>query len=276
MNTLPPNDLSYYEMLHAVVQLEPAAALSPELAGQFAALGIVKDKPFAPDTRMKKILAEAIEVANATARTLSFAPREAEGFRMYGSTSAWTNMMFASGYDFLRPPPLVTRDGVKPFADPGARTLNARSSFFYVATGITPAMCMRLPGIGSQYVGAFVDARGLPFEGARSYQLKLPPNVPAGQFWSLTLYDNQTRSMLQTAQRFPRAGSQAYPTPAARPNPDGSFTLHVGPQRPSGVEGGNWIQSVPGKGWFGMLRLYSPLEHFFDKSWRPGEFEPVS
>jgi hypothetical protein len=98
----------------------------------------------------------------------------------------------------LDPPPLVTKDGVKPFPTTGARKLNARASFFYLSTGITPAMCMRLPNIGSQYIGAFYDAKGEAFDGAKTYKLVLPKDIPAGKFWSLTLYDNQTRSMLQT------------------------------------------------------------------------------
>jgi hypothetical protein len=82
---------------------------------------------------------------------------------------------------------------------------------FYYATGITPAMCMRLTDIGSQYLGAFVDSKGEYLDGSKTYKLTLPPNIPAVKFWSLTLYDNQTRSMLETPQRYPRAGRQSYP-----------------------------------------------------------------
>ena len=103
--------------------------------------------------------------------------------------------------------------------------------------------------------------------------MTLPPDIPAGRFWSLTLYDNQTRSMLQTPPRFPRAGGQGYPTPAATANPDGSTTITIGPERPDGVAEGNWIQTVPGEGWFTLLRLYSPLVPFFDQRWRPSEFD---
>ena len=103
----------------------------------------------------------------------------------------------------------------------------------------------------------------------------MPREIPAKQFWSITLYDNQTRSMLQTEQRFPRAGSQSYPTPAAVADGDGTTTVYLGPKRPEGVKEGNWIQTVPGKGWFTILRLYSPLEPFFDKSWRAEEIEEL-
>jgi hypothetical protein len=149
--------------------------------------------------------------------------------------------------------------------------LNARTGFFYIATGITPAMCMRITQMGSQYLGVNLDSKGRPFDGGKTYRLILPPDIPAALFWSLTLYDNQSRSMLQTEQRFPRAGSQAYPTPAASQNSDGSTVLYLGPSAPRGTAPGNWVQTVPGKGWFAALRLYSPLQSFFDKTWRPSE-----
>ena len=158
----------------------------------------------------------------------------------------------------------------------GARALNARTAFFFAATYITPAMCMRLTDIGSQYLGAFADANGEYFDGGKTYKMTLPPNVPAEKFWSLTLYDNQTRSMLDTPQRYPRAGSQSYPTPAAEPNPDGSTTVYFAPKQPDGVKPGNWIQTTPSKGWSALLRFYSPLEPFFTKEWRPSEIELVT
>ena len=137
-------------------------------------------------------------------------------------------------------------------------------------------MCMRLTGIGSQYLMAAKDADGNHLDGAKTYRVTLPPDIPAARFWSITLYDNETRSMLETPQRFPRAGSQSYPTPAATANADGSTTVTFGPERPSDSPEGNWIQTTEGKGWFPILRLYSPLEPFFDKSWRPSEIEVVA
>ncbi len=105
--------------------------------------------------------------------------------------------------------------------------------------------------------------------------MTLPKDIPAAAFWSLTVYDNQSRSMLQTPQKYPRAGSQGYPSPAAKQDADGSTTVWFGPQQPDGVARGNWIQTIPGKGWFTILRLYSPLPSFFDKSWRPTEIALV-
>jgi hypothetical protein len=273
MNTIPPNDFSYFEMLNDVVQQEPATALDPELMGPLAAIGIVKGKPFAPDARMKKILTEALAVANATSRSLLMNPRAADWY--YYPGSAWSNFLFISGFEFETPIPMVTREGVKPFPPTGYRTLDARSAFFYGVTGITPAMAMRLPGIGSQYLFAMLDANKQYFDGAKTYKCTLPKGIPEANFWSFTLYDNQTRSMLDTPQGYPRAGSQSFPSPAAEANADGSTTVYFSPSQPAGVKRGNWIQTMPDKGWFTILRLYSPLEPFFTKKWRPSEIELV-
>jgi hypothetical protein len=183
--------------------------------------------------------------------------------------------LWVGGYSFETPPPLVTKEGIKPLPPTGARTQNARTSFFYAYTGITPAMCMRLTGVGSQYIVAFKDADGDRLDGAKTYRVTLPPDIPAARFWSLTLYDNETRSMLQTPQRFPRAGSQSYPTSAATADADGSTTVTFGPEQPSNSPDGNWIQTDEDKGFFVILRCYSPLESYFDKSWRPSEIEAV-
>jgi hypothetical protein len=273
INTIPPSDWTFYEMLNEVVQREPATSLDAELMGPIAAIGIVKGKPFAPDARMKKILSEALVLANAASRTLFMSPRDPSWF--YYPNSSWYNFLFQTGYEFETPIPLITPEGVKPFPPTGFRTMDARTNFFYGVTGITPAMAMRLPGAGSQYLLAVTDANKNHFDGARTYKVTLPKGIPQANFWSLTVYDNMTRSMLDTPQRYPRAGSQSYPSPAAEPNADGSTTIYFGPRQPDGVKRGNWIQTIPGKGWFVILRLYSPLEPFFDKSWRISEIEPV-
>jgi len=275
MNTIPPADYTYFEFLNEVIQAQPAGAVDAEIAGQCAAIGIVKGKPFSPDARMKKILTSAIAVANAASRANTFNPRDAEGFNYYGPTSNWVNSLFTGGYEFMTPPPEVTAEGVKPYPSDGARKLNARIWFFYLATGITPAMCMRLTNIGSQYLAVYLDSKDVPFDGGKTYRVVLPKDIPAARFWSFTVYDNQTRSMLDTPQRYPRAGSQSYPSPAATANADGSTTVFFGPTQPAGVDRGNWIQTTPNKGWCALLRLYSPLKPFFDKSWRAGEIEEV-
>ena len=274
-NTVPPTGFGFWELMNEIVQDQPAGSTDPELMGQLAAIGIARGKPFAPDERMRRSLEDAAAVGNTASRALFFDPRASEGFGYYDG-SGWFNMLWVGGYTFETPPPRVADDGISPLPATGVRKLHSRTSFLYAATGVTPAMCMRLTGIGSQYLMSVKDADGDPLDGGETYRMTLPPEIPAARFWSITLYDNQTRSMLQTPQRFPRVGSQSFPTPAAIADDDGSTTITFGPERPEGSPAGNWIQTTQGKGWFPILRLYSPLAPFFDKSWRPGEIEPLS
>ncbi|MBK0401239.1 DUF1254 domain-containing protein [Limibaculum sp. M0105] len=273
INTIPPNDFSYYELLNRLVQAEQAAVIDPELMGPIASIGIRKGHDFAPDERMKRILTEAVALANATGRTLGFDPRDPDWY--WYENSNWWNPLFLGGYKFETPLPEITAEGAKPYPPSGYKQNDARTSFFYNATGITPAMAMRLTGVGSQYLFATKDAKGEFFDGAKTYKVTLPKGIPAAAFWSFTLYDNQTRSMLQTPQKYPRAGSQNYPSPAAEVAEDGSTTIWFAPEQPDGAARGNWIQTDPNKGWVTLLRLYSPLKPFFDKSWQPTEIEPV-
>lgn len=270
VNTIFPNDFGFWELVDSLVQQEPPEAGDPELLGLLASVGIVHGQPFAPDTRMRKILEDAVVVGNATARTLTFAARPEEGFEFYPG-SRWQSALFVGGYQFLDPPPDITPRGVVAAPSDGARKVNSATNFFYMATGITPAMCMRLTGIGSQYLFAMRGSDGEYLDGGRSYRLTLPPGVPESRFWSVLLYDNQTRSMLQTDQHLPRLGSQSG---TVQTNPDGSTDLYFGPTAPEGKED-NWLQTVPGKGWWTILRFYNPLQSFFDKSWQPSEIDPV-
>lgn len=104
-----------------------------------------------------------------------------------------------------------------------------------------------------------------------TYRIRLPKDVPANMFWSLTVYDNETRSMIQNDHGRPLVGS----VHGAVAKQDGSFDLYFGPKLPAGVPEQNWVQTTPGKGWFVYLRLYGPEQPYFDKTWVPGDVEKV-
>jgi hypothetical protein len=157
------------------------------------------------------------------------------------------NPLFVSGYQFETPIPMITPEGAKPFPPTGYRQLNARTWFFYGYTGITPAMAMRLTGVGSQYLMAMADADKQYFDGAKTYKVTLPKGIPEANFWSLTLYDKLTRSMLDTPQRFPRAGSQSYPSPAAKAAANGTTTLYFSPPSPIALRAATGFRLCPAK-----------------------------
>ncbi|HFE65616.1 MAG TPA: DUF1254 domain-containing protein [Chloroflexi bacterium] len=256
-NTIHANTYEFYEELNTVIQREPISMLDPELRGLAASIGIQKGKPFAPDARMKAILTEAVAVGNATARAIYFQLRE-EGAYLYES-GYWKTGFVGGDYRWLR-------DG-----GAGGRYLDARTYFFYIATVNTPAMALKMVGKGSQYALCDKDKNGDFLYGDKNYKLNIPANVPAKDFWSVVIYDPQTRSELQTGQPFPSKNNQK---DELIYNEDGSVNLYFGPEPPAGKEN-NWIQTVPGKAWFAVLRLYGPLEPFFDKTWQPGDFELI-
>lgn len=253
-STIAPADYTFWEYLNEVVQTESVNSLDPVTLGFFASIGIEKGQPFAPDERMRAILTEAAAVGDATARALTYRSRDPGAY--YYPDSAW-RIPFTGGYKFER--------------QHGVRDLDAFASYYFYATGATPAMEMVMVGQGSQYAAAYVDAAGDPLDGGKTYRLHLPPDIPVNNFWSVIVYDNQTRSMLQTDQQFPMVSSQSGDVIV---NADGSVDVWFGPEAPEGMEP-NWIQTVPGKGWNTLLRLYGPIEPWFDRTWRPSEIEPM-
>jgi hypothetical protein len=253
INTVHANDFSFYEEVAELVQEEPTDALDAERAGQLAAIGIASGTPFDPDARLRAILERAAPIAAGIARVVAYAPRDPDAV-LYGS---WRNGFVGGSYEFLRN---------------GARLLEARTQFHYLATVVTPAMAHAQVGAGSAYAYTVHDANGDLLDGARTYRLHVDPDPPAKNFWAVDLYDTQTRSLLIVP-------STPYPAIASNDgkveaNDDGSYDLYFGPVAPEG-RASNWVETTPGKSWFPIVRIYGPLEPWFDQTWRLNELEPI-
>ena len=253
-NTIHANNEYFYEELNAVIQYEPADAFNPELVGLFASIGIKKGKPFAPDARMQKILKDAAAIANATARSITFSPRSKAAY--FYPDRQWYSSFAGGSHEFMNNGELVLDD---------------RIMFHYAATGITPAMAAPKVGTGSAYAATAKDVKGKYLDGGKTYKVTLPSPIPANNFWSYMVYSGQHRSMLETDQKSAGLDSTS---PSLKANSDESYTVWFGPKAPEGHEG-NWVQTIPGKSYLVILRLYGPLEPWFDKTWKPGDFELV-
>ena len=256
-NTIHANNYMFFEEVNKLIQEEHDKAISPEARGRLALLGIIKGQPFNPGERMRKTLDEAALVGAAIVRSLSFASRDDMSYLYPDGDRTWFSAFAIGNHEFL--------------AEDGWLNLDARVQYMYNAIGITPAMAVAMPGIGSAYAAACRDGDGAYLDGAQTYKLTLPPNVPAKDFWSVVLYDPQTRSMIQNDIGRPLVGS----VHGAKPNEDGSFDVYFGPELPEKAARENWVQTRPGDGWFVYLRLYGPEKSFFEKKWIPGDAQRI-
>lgn len=266
VNMLPIGDGSAFDQLKLLVDGEGDNLASPDWLGMLAAIGIVKGAPFAPDARARVILDEAAKTAYKTSRVIGF--EEVVGGHSYSvyPDRHWTNPM--AGGTPAKPSGAINLSWVNVAG--GYLALDARINFFTNYYSVSPGMLSYTPGKGANYMMGFTDSEGVSLSGGSNYRLRLPPNIPAANFWSVTLYDAANSSGLANGQPFPSLGSRDKP----EKNADGSTDLYLGSKAPEG-KASNWLATVPGKGYFAILRLYGPLEAAIDKSWKPGDIERV-
>ena len=261
VNTIHANDFKFYEELDEVIQREPSEMFSPELLGMASAIGIQKGKPFNPSFAQKKLLTEAVAIGNATARSILFSPQDPKAYIYPGKAGFWQTGFPGGSHEYL------VNGGN------GGRDMDSRTLFFYLATVNTPAMALELPGVGSQYAFSSRDGSGAYLDGSKTYKVNIPANPPANRFWSFVVYDPQTRSMLQSKE-MPYPSKNNKRNPGMVKNSDGSTDLYFGPKAPVGKKA-NWVKTVPGKGWFGIFRLYGPGQEWFDRTWKLGGIEQL-
>jgi hypothetical protein len=248
-------NLKFWEVLHEVIDSEPAFEGYRAYYGELAALGIAKGEPFTPDRRMTRILEEAARTGNAQLRVQAFADRRPEREAWRDRRWEWIGLVQDSG-DFDRPS----------YVD-----LPAREVWFFQAIAASPAMFRRRVGSGSLYWLGLRDAAGVYLDGARNYVLRVPQPVPASLFWSVTVYDAETRSEIRTDQGKAALRSMFELKPQAG---EDVVQLRFGPEPPAEGEDA-WIKTIPGKGWFAYFRIYGPEAGAFDGSWKPADFEAL-
>jgi hypothetical protein len=257
-NTTPlewENNIKYWENLNDVIQREPAYEGYRNYYGELAVLGIIKGKEFNPDARMKGILEKAAKIANAQMRVQSFADRRPDRIVWKDRQWEWVELRPENG-DFDLPT----------YVD-----LDARETWFYQAIGASPSMARRKEGMGSLYWLGLKDKDGKYVDGAKTYKLNMPTPLPAKLFWSVTIYDAETRSQIATDQDMAALRSMF----ELKDKIGGqSVDLYFGPKAPEGKEG-QWIKTIPGKGWFAYIRIYGPDTGAFNGSWKPGDFEEI-
>lgn len=255
-NTIHPTDGSYFTHLNDLIQQESIDIVGPELKGLFSSIGIEKGREFNPDERMLEIYDEAARIGMGMARSIVWYPRQEEAKVYEGSNSNWMRGYVDNDVFF------TTKSGGK---DTDAETM-----FFTSYTGISPAMAIKIPGKGSDYGIAYLDSDDEIFRGDETYKIHLPKDVPVENFWAVTLYDTQTRSMLKTSQKFPTVDSNG----EIKGNKDGSYDIYIGPEAPKGKED-NWLETNPDKSFFVILRMYSPKREWIEKEWKPSEVEKL-
>jgi hypothetical protein len=266
VNMLPISDGSAFDQLKRLVDSEGDNLAGPDWLGMLAAIGIVKGQPFTPDAHTREILDQAAKTGYKTSRVIGFEEKvSGKSYRMY-SDRRWLNP-FADGTPSN---PTGTLNLAWENVAGGYLDLDARIWMFTDYYSLSPGMVSKVPGKGAMYVIGFSDSEGAPLVGASNYRLTLPPNIPAANFWSLTLYEAENASGLANGQPFPSLGSRDKPTQ----NADGSTDLYLGPKAPQGREA-NWLTTVPGRGYFAIFRLYGPTEAALNKSWEPGDIEKI-
>lgn len=264
-NMLPRSDGSAFDELKALVDSESSSLASPDWFGMLATLGIVKGQPFNPDAKAHAILDEAAKTGYKMSRVIAFEPEVSGLSYVVYPNRHWLNPI-ASGT-----PANITgafTDAAWTRREGDYTDLNARIWFFTDYYSLSPGMISQTPGKGAKYGIGFVDSDNQPLTGDNNYRLNLPKNIPAANFWSVTVYDASNASGLDNGQPYPSLGSRDNPAQ----NADGSTDIYFGQKPPAGKEA-NWIATPAGKGYFVIFRLYGPTEPAIDKSWVPGDIE---
>lgn len=264
-NALFSHDFSYFESLDRFIQEERVDPVDPYMHGVMAALGIRKGHEFAPTERQKELLDQAAGTAWRMAKNIA-ADFDQQPDGLWWEDRHWVAHAHTHLDDFMR----TLLDEEYRDRETGHVDVDAKAHMYVNHYSISTGMISSVVGLGAKYGGAYKDSEGKHLMGQNTYTVTFPPDPPAGLFWSLTLYDAATASGVDAeGQDYPSLNSMN----ELAENDDGSVTFHVGPERPADAK--NFLETVPGEGWFALFRFYGPTQAFFDRQYKVGDFELV-
>ncbi|MDX2348112.1 MAG: DUF1254 domain-containing protein [Nitrospirota bacterium] len=247
--------MEFWNVLNKMIQLEPVAERDLSMMGLAKTIGIQKGKEFNPTDAQKKVLLKAQETAQAMMVSLG-----------YGAGRNGTVVYDGRQWE------IVFQTQSPYFDGDGHLEVHERATFMHQAMTGAKGMVTKMVGKGSQYQLTAKDSGGNFFNGSNSYTLNIPKNVPINNYWSICLYDIETRSLI--ANGTPKSCSASISD--LDQNSDGSYDLYFGTEKPEGVNDNNFVLTKDGEGWFTYMRYYGPEEAFFDKTWVPNDFEKIS
>lgn len=251
----PSRGLGYWEDLATVLGEEPVREVDKALMAMLEPLGIVKGESFAPDERQQRLLLEGAALGELLVRTMQVNPRH--------TTPYWAGTSWYKLIDFEIEQETDT-----------ILQLDQRATLFYEAVTTTKGMVHPTPGVGQVYLTSKRDSEGRLVRADRTYRLHVPADVPVAQFWSLTLYSENTRRPYENGGNDIRSVSLDSRDEMLDFNEDGSIDLYIGPSAPETADN-NWMKTVAEDGWFVYFRMYAATEPFFDKSWSLPDFDEI-
>jgi hypothetical protein len=265
-----PKDARYFDYLADGLSDAVVEETDKLMYAMIAPLGLGPAAVSPPDDRARRILERAATAGAEIVATLAFANRLV--VRKPWPDRRWEPITFLTTPDFETQTHIELDQRAQGFYQ---LVMNARYGYGMEPapnlTAAVPGVGSFVPGAGTWYVQTYKDANGTYLDGSSLYRLTLQSDPPAKQFWSATVYDNRTRSMIDTQQQ--RAGVSTY-SQLAR-NEDGSIDLYFGPDPPDGLEA-NWVRTIPEQGFFVMFRLYGPLEAALDGGWKLNDIEAIA
>ena len=250
-----PRGLDYWQKLSEIIQEEPVREIDKGWMAMLEPLGIAKGAKFEPDDRLRTILLKGAAMGELMARNLQVNPRYAEPY--------WPGTSWYKSFDFQ-----IEQET----AD--IAQIDQRTTWFYEAVASTKGMVDPQPGQGQIYMTTKRDNNREMLRADRNYKLRVPAHVPVKQFWSLTLYSENTRRAYDNGGTELRSASLDSRMKDLKYNADGGVDLFIGPKAPSGFEM-NHMKTVRDDGWFVYFRLYAPEQAFFDKTFRLPDFERI-